>query len=127
MLDRLLLEGAVESGLERRFVRLVARSGLPRPQLQRRYELPGIGIARVDFEFAAFPVVVEVGGRRGYLSLDERQRQERRRNALQLQGRTIYFFTRSDVLDQPNYVVETLFAALRAVVVTKDCEKRNLG
>ncbi len=126
-LDRLLSDGAVESGLERRFLRVVAEAGLPRPLLQRRHVLDGLGVARVDFEFATFPIVVEVGGRRGYLSLDERKRQEHRRNALQLQGRTIYFFTRDDVFEHSQYVVETLLAALRAVVVTQDCENRNLG
>lgn len=126
VLDRLLAEGSVESGLERRFVRLVAGSGLPMPQLQRRYELPGVGVARVDFEFATFPLVVEVGGRRGYLSHEERQRQERRRNALQLRGKTIYFFTRDDVFEDADYVVATLLGALRAEVVTQDCGTRNL-
>lgn len=117
-LDELAAQGCVESGLERQFVRIVVSAGLPTPSLQKRYELPGVGVARVDFEFATFPIVVEVGGRRGYLSREERQRQERRRNALQLAGKTIYFFTRDDVMDDPEYVITTLFAALRAMVVT---------
>jgi len=125
-LDRLAAAGAVESGLERRFLSTVTSAGLPRPLLQQRYELPGAGVARVDFEFATFPIVIEVGGRRGYLSREERQRQERRRNALQLAGKTIYFFTRDDVFEDPDYVVTTLFSALRGMVVTQDCEKRNL-
>lgn len=102
----------MESWLERRFLALVRNAGLPAPRLQQRYELPGFGVARVDFEFVTFPIVVEVGGRRGYLSLNERQRQERRRNSLQLVGRTIYFFTRDDVVDEPEYVARTLFRAL---------------
>jgi hypothetical protein len=126
-LDEFAAHGCVESGLERQFVRIVVSAGLPTPSLQMRYELPGVGVARVDFEFATFPIVVEVGGRRGYLSRDERQRQERRRNALQLAGKTIYFFTRDDVMDDPEYVITTLFAALRAMVVTQDCENRNLA
>jgi hypothetical protein len=126
-LDRLAAHGAVESGLERQFVRIVARAGLPTPSHQRRYELPGVGVARVDFEFTTYPIVVEVGGRRGYLSREERQRQERRRNALQLAGRTIYFFTRDDVMDDPDYVIATLFAAFSAMVGTQDCGKRNLA
>jgi hypothetical protein len=74
----------VESGLERQLVRIVVSTGLPVLLLQRRYELPGVGVARVDFEFAGLPIVVEVGGSRGYLSGAERQRQERRRNELRL-------------------------------------------
>lgn len=111
VLARVVRAGAVESWLERRFLSVVRRAGLPTPLLQKRYELHGV-VARVDFEFENTSVVVEVGGRRGYLSRDERQRQERRRNALQLAGRTIYFFTRDDVVDDPAYVSSTLTAAL---------------
>lgn len=116
VLERLLRAGTVESWLERRFLALARRSGLPPLVLQRRYEAHGV-VARVDFEFLDAPIVVEVGGRRGYLSRDERQRQERRRNALQLAGRTIYFFTRDDVIDDPQYVTRTLCAALNAARV----------
>lgn len=116
VLERLLRAGTVESWLERRFLALARRSGLPPLVLQRRYEAHGV-VARVDFEFLDAPIVVEVGGRRGYLSRDERQRQERRRNALQLAGRTIYFFTRDDVVDDPQYVTRTLCAALNAARV----------
>lgn len=116
VLERLLRAGTVESWLERRFLALARRSGLPPLVLQRWYEAHGV-VARVDFEFLDAPIVVEVGGRRGYLSRDERQRQERRRNALQLAGRTIYFFTRDDVVDDPQYVTRTLCAALNAARV----------
>lgn len=69
-------------------------------------------VARVDFEYPLWGIVIEVGGRRGYLSLDERQRQEHRRNALQLAGRTIYFFTRDDVVHDEPYVLRTIARAL---------------
>lgn len=65
-------------------------------------------MARVDFDFDPAPVIVEVGGRRGYLSLDERRRQERRRNQLQLLGRTVYFFTTEDVVEDAPYVLDTV-------------------
>lgn len=110
--EQLIRAGRVESWLERRFVELIERARLPAPVLQRRYRLPGIGVARVDFEYPLWGVVVEVGGQRGYLSLDERRRKERRRNALQLEGKTIYFFTRDDIVGDPAYVVRTLAAAL---------------
>lgn len=110
--EELISAGVVESWLERRFVEVVRSARLPEPVLQQRYRLDGVGVARVDFEYPLWGVVVEVGGQRGYLSLDERRRQERRRNALQLEGRTIYFFTRNDVVDDPAYVVGTIVAAL---------------
>ncbi|HWL41630.1 MAG TPA: type IV toxin-antitoxin system AbiEi family antitoxin domain-containing protein [Ilumatobacter sp.] len=104
--------GTVESRLERRFLSVVADAGLPVPALQQRYQLEGVGNVRVDFEFLTFPIVVEVGGSRGYLSRDERRHQERRRTALQLMGKTVYFFTADDVFNDPDYVVRTLFTAL---------------
>jgi hypothetical protein len=111
--DEIAKLGVVESGLERRFVRII-QAGLPVPQLQRRYELPGVGTVRVDFEYPTHGIVVEVGGRRGYMSREERQDQERRRTALQLAGKTVYFFTRDDVFADPGHVVGTLVAALAA-------------
>ena len=113
--------GAVESWLERLFLRVVGDAGLPLPRLQQRYEIPGVGVARVDFEFATFPIVVEVGGQRGYLSSEERQRQEHRRNELQLRGKVVYFFTRDDVVNRPHYVVRTLFGAIKQHLGTQDC------
>jgi len=110
--ERLVAEGIVESWLERRFLAVLRSAGLPLPASQRRYDLEGFGVARVDFEFGLAPVVVEVGGRRGYLSFGERQRQERRRNALQLEGKVVYFFTRDDVVQRPGYVAATVAAAL---------------
>lgn len=106
--------GDVESWLEREFLKAIGGSGLPRPSVQRVYRRDGVHVARVDFDFAPLPIVVEVGGRRGYLSLDERRRQERRRNDVQLLGRAVYFFTTEDVRDDKPYVVATLQQAVRA-------------
>jgi hypothetical protein len=112
LLDQLLADAGVESFLERRFLRLVRRAGLPDPALQRVYRHGSRLVARVDFDFAPMPVVVEVGGQRGYLTRRERQRQERRRTELQLLGKIIYFFAYEDVTEDPSYVVTTLRAAL---------------
>jgi hypothetical protein len=110
--ERLLRDGAVESWLERRFLSVVRVARLPDPVIQQRYEVPGYGVARVDFEFVGYDVVVEVGGRRGYLSAEERRNQERRRTGLQLRGKTVYAFTREDVVDTPDFVADALRAAL---------------
>lgn len=106
--------GSVESRLERQFLTIVNDAGLPTPALQQRYRLEGVGVVRVDFEFLTYPIVAEVGGRRGYLSAAERRHQERRRTALQLAGKTVYFFSADDVFNDPDFVVRTLFAALSA-------------
>lgn len=118
--EQLGRSGTVESWLERRFIDVLQRAGMPLPVVQQRHELAGAGVARVDFEYPLWGIVVEVGGRRGYLSYEERQRQERRRNALQLTGRTIYFFTRDDVVDDEPYVLATLTEALGTEPTTHD-------
>lgn len=113
-LDAVLELRGVQSWLERLFLELVATAGLPPPDLQRVYRRDGRHVARVDFDFTPLPLVVEVGGRRGYMSATERQRQERRRNELQLLARTVFCFTTEDVRDDPTYVIATLTEALLA-------------
>jgi hypothetical protein len=110
--DRVMTAAGVQSWLEREFLHLMALAGIPRPAVQRVYRKDGRHVARVDFDYEPAPLVVEVGGRRGYLSADDRRRQERRRNELQLLGRTIYFFTTEDIVRDPAYVMTTVRAAL---------------
>jgi very-short-patch-repair endonuclease len=110
--DRLMELAGVESWLERALLHLVRGTGLRKPGMQRTYRRDDVHVARVDFDFAPLPIVVEVGGKRGYMSVAERQRQERRRNELQLLGRVIYFFTTEDVVEDPAYVVRTLTQAI---------------
>jgi hypothetical protein len=111
--ERVMEMAGVQSWLERRFLDLVARYGLPRPSLQRVYGRDGQHVARVDFDLAPSDVSAEVGGRRGYMSADERRRQERRRDQLQLMGKVVYFFTTDYVVDAAGYVASTIAAALR--------------
>jgi hypothetical protein len=112
LLDAVLVDAGVQSWLERRFLGLVRSAGLPAPTLQRVYRRDGRHVARVDFDFAPLPVVVEVGGQKGYLTRTERQRQERRRNELQLLGKMAYFFGYEDITEDEPYVVATLRAVL---------------
>lgn len=111
-MDAVLATGAVQSWLEARFLELVLTAGLPEPVLQERHRLGRDRAARVDFAWPGTPVVVEVGGKRGYLTARERQRKEQRRNALQLRGKIVYFFSYEDVEEEPGLVVTTLARAL---------------
>jgi hypothetical protein len=110
--DRLMESAGVQSWLERQFLRIVRASGLPRPVVQRVYRRDRVHVARVDFDFGPAPVIVEVGGRRGYMAAEDRRRQEHRRTELQLIGKVVYFFTSDDVTEREPYVVDTLTRAL---------------
>ena len=112
--NRVMESAGVQSWLERRFLALMRSSGLPKPALQRTYRSDGNHVARVDFDFGPKPVIVEVGGQKGYLSFDERRRQEHRRNELQLLGKTIYFFCTENVVEDPSYVLTTVRRGLAA-------------
>lgn len=107
-LDELVLDAGGHSYLERRFLRLVRESGLPRPRCQVVHRRDGKTVARVDFDFVPSTVVVEVSGRRGHVSDSDRDKDTRRRNELQRQGRRVLEFTTAHVLDDPEYVVRTL-------------------
>lgn len=112
LLRELLLDSGGESYLERRFLRLLRTSGLPRPECQVVFKSNGQRAARVDFRFPAHDVVVEVSGRLGHTSDRDRQRDARRRNALQQQGQEVIEFTSLDVIDDPDYVLRSLRTSL---------------
>jgi very-short-patch-repair endonuclease len=107
LLREILLDSGGESFLERRFLRLMRDSRLPRPTCQVVHASTG-RVIRVDFEFRPNEVVVEVTGRFGHTSDLHRQRDARRRNALQQLGKTVLEFTTVDVLSTPDYVITTL-------------------
>jgi very-short-patch-repair endonuclease len=115
LLRALLLDSGGESYLERRFLRLLRRHSLPRPQCQVVHRLgTSRPVRRVDFEFAAEQIVIEVSGRLGHISDADRQRDARRRNELQQAGLLVLEFTTADVLDDAPYVVDTVRDALRS-------------
>jgi len=113
LMRELLLDSGGESVLERRFLRLVRASGMPRPVCQVVFR-PGTGrVIRVDFCFRGSNLVVEVSGRLGHSTDRDRQRDARRRNHLQQMGQVVIEFTTADLIDSPDYVIRTLRTALR--------------
>jgi hypothetical protein len=114
LLDELLVDSGGHSMLERRFLELVRRAGLPRPHTQVIHRRGAATFARVDFLFEPFGVVVEVTGRLGHSSPTERQRDAQRRNELQDVGRHVYEYTWEDVTSRPVHVEQTLVARLHA-------------
>ncbi len=107
-LGALLLDSGGDSFLERKFLMLVRKAGLPRPLCQVVHRSGSKRIARVDFQFAETNVVVEVSGRLGHVSDSDRKRDAVRRNALQQTGQIVLEFTTAHVLDEQRYVIDTL-------------------
>jgi very-short-patch-repair endonuclease len=114
-LDRLLVDSGGESRLERLFLQLVRRAGLPRPATQRVMRRDSRHVARVDFLFEASRVVVEVTGRVGHSSPADRQRDAQRRNELLELGYRVYEYTWADVTERPDTVVTSLRRRLAQV------------
>jgi very-short-patch-repair endonuclease len=112
LLDELLVDTGGHTMLERRFLQLVRRAGLPRPQTQVIHRRDSRTFARVDFLFEDTGVVVEVSGRKGHSSPTERAHDAQRRNELQDAGRLVFEYTWEQVTQRADWVVDTLRARL---------------
>ena len=113
LVEDLITDAGGHSMLERRFLELVRGAGLPRPRTQVVFRQDGRHVARVDFLFDEFAVVVEVSGRKGHSSDAERARDAQRRNELQDLGQRVFEYTWHDVTKQSIMVGRTLRARLR--------------
>jgi very-short-patch-repair endonuclease len=92
-----------ESDLERLFIPLARKAGLPKPQSQRRF-----GKHRVDFYWPDLNLVVECDGLRYHRTPLEQRKDRERDHAHLLAGRTSVRFTHDHVAHDPEYVVATL-------------------
>ena len=117
---RELLDALVDTGgasrLERWFLNIIRRAGLPRPQLQRVWRDGDRIVARVDAFFEG-GLIVEVAGHGTHSSRRDRQRDEQRRTELTLRGFRVITFTYDDVRDRPDWVVGKLVEALRMAAI----------
>jgi hypothetical protein len=112
LLDDLLVDAGGHSMLERRFLELCRRAGLPRPSTQVIHRHGTSTFARVDFLFEAYGVVVEVSGQLGHSTPRDRARDAQRRNELQDVGRKVYEYTWDDVTRRPGFVERSLTSCL---------------
>lgn len=124
-IDRLLEDSGGHSPLERKFLSLVRRAGLPRPRTQVIHRRDGKHVARVDFLFEDQNVVIEVTGRRGHSSPAERARDAQRRNELQDLGRKVYEFTWEQITRQEAWVRQHLLAYLTRAGLTRSRSARR--
>lgn len=111
--EALLPDTGAHTMLERRFLELTRSAGLPRPRTQVVFRDGDRTMARVDFYYEEFGIVVEVSGRLGHSTPAERAADARRRNELQDHGLRVYEYTWEDVTRRRAYVVSSLRAALR--------------
>jgi len=115
LVEELIVDSGGHTMLERRFLEIVRRVGLPRPRTQVVHRKNGRHVARVDFLFDEAGVVIEVTGRLGHSTPMERARDAQRRNELQDIGRRVYEYTWEDVTERPAFVTRTLLQRLRLV------------
>jgi hypothetical protein len=109
LVEDLLIDSGVHTHLERRFIELVREAGLPTPRKQVVFRAGGgRHIARVDFFFEEFQMVVEVSGQKGHASPADRARDAQRRNELQDLGVRVFEYTFNDVTQRPDMVRRTL-------------------
>jgi hypothetical protein len=113
LVEELITDAGGHTMLERRFLEVVREWGLPRPRTQVVFRRDGRHVARVDFLFDAFAVVVEVSGGKGHSSPTERARDAQRRNELQDLGQRVFEYTWDDVTKRSSMVGRTLRARLR--------------
>jgi very-short-patch-repair endonuclease len=113
-LDRLLIDSGDESALERRFLALLREARLPRPRTQTVQRRDGRHVARVDFLFEPYQVVVEVTGRLGHSTPTDRGADAQRRNELTDLGFRVYEYTWSHVTQRGPWVIATMRRRLTA-------------
>lgn len=101
-----------ESPLERDFLDLVDRAGIPRPVAQHVIEDNGLFVARVDFLWSEQRVVVEVDGHTYHSTRDQRSSDSSRQNRLTALGYTVLRFTSDQLRDSRPEVVSTVRRAL---------------
>jgi very-short-patch-repair endonuclease len=96
-----------DSELERRFLRLIRRAGLPLPDTQQI-----VNGFRVDFYWPDLGLVVETDGLRYHRTAAQQARDRRRDQAHLAAGLTPLRFTHAQVVHEADHVRATLLAAI---------------
>ena len=114
LVDDLLADAGGHTMLEREFLRLMREAGLPRPEPQVVFRDGHRTLARVDFHYKEWNIIVEVSGKLGHSSPTERARDAQRRNELQDIGLRVYEFTWEQVTQRSTWVQHQMRLRLRA-------------
>ena len=113
LMERLGWNNVTESMMEDEFLRIMKAAGvdLPEPQLSI-HRRGGRLIARVDFVYHQYKLVIELDGERYHSDRDSFRKDRRKQNALVLEGYRVLRFTYFDVFAAPEYVVSQVVAAI---------------
>ena len=102
-----------ESVLESEFDALIRRYGLPQPSRQWVIrDDHGDAIARVDFAYPVARIAIEIDGLRWHGALPDRERDDRRQNAIVSLRWTVLRFTARDIRGRPEWIRATILTAL---------------
>ena len=110
---RSLQTGTEESLLERRFLDLARRGGLPAPVVQYEVWESGRFVARIDAAYPELKIAIEVDGYGPHSSPEAFQRDRTRQNRLVALGWTVLRFTWDDVVRRPAEVARIIEEAIR--------------
>jgi hypothetical protein len=108
-------EGAHDEVIEARCADLLVDAGLPEPVHQHQVRRPDGTVARFDLAYPEWRIAIETDGMI-HGEEEVRQRDNHRRNDVQLLGWRVFHFTWEDVVHHPDRVVATIRAALAAAV-----------
>jgi very-short-patch-repair endonuclease len=101
--------GVTDSEMERRYLALSRRVGLPKPVLHHP-----VGDYVVDLAYPHRRLAIELDGFESHGTKHSFKKDRERQNWLVLQGWTILRFTWDDLRDRPDAVVATVHAAVAA-------------
>ncbi len=105
--------GGLHTRLERDFLTISRRIGLLDPQGQVVFRGETKFLARVDFWYKQFDLIVEVSGHRTHSTRQQRHADAARHRAIRATGRDVIEFTSDEVFKQPDLVARDLTANIR--------------
>jgi hypothetical protein len=115
LLDRTEGRPLGEGWLEQEALRLIQHAGLPVPRCQVHLRKARGGVTRVDLMWEEARLIVELDGHGTHATRRQRQADAERSARLMLAGWRVVRFTYEDVVERPDYVIQTLRKYLQVV------------
>jgi hypothetical protein len=105
------IEGGDRSAMERRFMRLVAKAGLPKPVQNHPLVINGRRLW-LDACYPGLRIAIEIDGRAYHLFAEDWENDLARQNLLMLDGWLVLRFTSRAIRDRPDEVVAQIREAI---------------